>query len=277
MGSGPIPSWNFYTSKDYFLFDKPVYSSKFSAYSGVVSLEAGSSSYVQIQPRSSSYGLILREYNSTDYGNFEVTSAGLGIGYNTSDYNLLIRPNGSVGIGTSGTDGAKLSLKIGWGDWMQFQSISNTGYWGFHNNQGQKDFQIYYHKTDGTNIWPFAIRENGVIEVMSMGIGTANIPSDSKLAVDGKITCEEIEVKNVSADFVFDANYKLRSLKEVELFIKENGHLPDISPASETEKGVNLGEFNQTLLQKIEELTLYMIELKKEREELKSEIYLLKK
>lgn len=178
---------------------------------------------------------------------------------------------------TSSNATARLNMRQGWGDWIHFESTSNTGYWAIHNNQGQKDFQIYYNKTDGTNIWPFNIRENGFIQVMTMGIGTANIPSDSKLVVDGKITCEEIEVKNVSADFVFDANYKLRSLYEVELFIKENGHLPDIAPAAETEKGINLGEFNQTLLQKIEELTLYMIELKKENEELKSDIYLLKK
>lgn len=111
----------------------------------------------------------------------------------------------------------------------------------------------------------------------SVGIGVINIPSNVKLAVDGKIVCEEIEVKNVSADFVFDANYKLRSLNEVEQFIKTNGHLPGVAPASETEKGINLGEFNQILLQKIEELTLYMIELKKENEELKSVINLLKK
>ncbi|MDY0104496.1 MAG: hypothetical protein RBS07_16290 [Lentimicrobium sp.] len=109
----------------------------------------------------------------------------------------------------------------------------------------------------------------------SVGIGVINIPSNSKLAVDGKIVCEEIEVKNVSADFVFDVNYKLPSLKEVELFIKTNGHLPGVAPASETEKGVNLGEFNQILLQKIEELTLYMIDLKKENEELKSKVALL--
>lgn len=181
----------------------------------------------------------------------------------------------NVGNTSSGAN-AQINLSAGWGDWIRFENILNAGYWAFHNNQGHKDFQIYNRKADGTYMWPFSINENGFTEVQTMGIGTSNLPSDSKLVVDGKITCEEIEVKNVSADFVFEANYKLRSLKEVELFIKENGHLPDIAPASETEKGVNLGEFNQTLLQKIEELTLYVIELKKENEELKSEIDLLK-
>lgn len=60
------------------------------------------------------------------------------------------------------------------------------------------------------------------------------------------------------------------------MFIKENGHLLDFAPASETSKGVKLGDFNQTLLQKIEELTLYMIKLKKENEQLISKINSLK-
>lgn len=103
-----------------------------------------------------------------------------------------------------------------------------------------------------------------------------NVPSGVKLAVDGKIICEEIEVKNIAADFVFDKNYKLLTLTEVESFIKENGHLPGIAPASETINGINLSEFNQSLLQKVEELTLYVIELKKENEKLTEKVNNLK-
>lgn len=101
-------------------------------------------------------------------------------------------------------------------------------------------------------------------------IGTT-VP-EGELTVNGKIACEEIEVKNVGADYVFGESYKLKTLEEVDLFIKTNGHLPGMEPASETEKGVNVGEFSEKLLEKIEELTLYMIELKKENESLKSEI-----
>lgn len=95
----------------------------------------------------------------------------------------------------------------------------------------------------------------------NVGIGT-NSP-DSKLEVDGKIICEEVEVKNVSADYVFGKDFSLKTLNEVETFINKNGHLPDVPPASETEKGVNISEFNSLLLQKIEELTLYTIEQEK--------------
>ena len=99
-----------------------------------------------------------------------------------------------------------------------------------------------------------------------VGIGTFDLTAE--LTVNGKIDCEEIEVKDISADHVFKKDYNLRSLEKVESFIKENGHLPDVAPANETVKGVKLSEFNSLLLQKIEELTLYIIEQDKKIEEL---------
>jgi hypothetical protein len=75
---------------------------------------------------------------------------------------------------------------------------------------------------------------------------------------------------NISgADFVFDNNYKLLSLTEVENYIFQHKHLPDISPATEMQtNGVNIGDMLNKLLQKIEELTLYSIHQDKENAEL---------
>lgn len=74
------------------------------------------------------------------------------------------------------------------------------------------------------------------------------------------------------SDFVFDRDYDLMTLKEVESYIKENGHLPDVPSAEEVKaNGVEVGEMNAILLQKIEELTLYIIELEKKIEELNDE------
>lgn len=126
---------------------------------------------------------------------------------------------------------------------------------------------------------------NGLTEVLfknsgAVGIGTtAAIPSGIKLAVNGKVNCKEVEVTMSGwSDFVFNSDYKLRSLYEVENFIALNKHLPDVPSEKEVlENGVNLGDMNSTLLQKVEELTLYMIQLQKDNDALKVRISNLEK
>ena len=79
-------------------------------------------------------------------------------------------------------------------------------------------------------------------------------------------------------NFVFAENYKLKPLKEVEKFITKNKHLPDVPSESEViENGISLGDMDAILLQKIEELTLYMIDLEKQNQQLSKEIKQLKK
>ena len=97
----------------------------------------------------------------------------------------------------------------------------------------------------------------------NVGIGTA-IPS-SKLAVIGLITTKEIKVQNVTgADFVFADSYQLPPLREVADHIQQHQHLPEVPSATKMQKeGVKLGEMNMLLLQKIEELTLYLIDQEK--------------
>tara|TARA_R110000796_G_scaffold250650_1_gene380099 strand:+ start:801 stop:1820 length:1020 start_codon:yes stop_codon:yes gene_type:complete len=99
----------------------------------------------------------------------------------------------------------------------------------------------------------------------SMGIGT-NDTKGYNLAVAGKAVAEEIKVMIQSSwpDFVFESEYKLPSLLEVEKHIKKTGHLMNIPSAKEVEEnGIFLGEMNSKFLQKIEELTLYAIEQEK--------------
>lgn len=111
---------------------------------------------------------------------------------------------------------------------------------------------------------------------------TMKISKDGKtqfmnnIAVSGKIESKEIKVTNTpTADFVFEENYNLPSLKEIEQHIKEKKHLPEIASAKEMKKnGVNIGNFQIQLLQKIEELTLYTItqekQLKVQEEKIKT-------
>ncbi|WP_159099193.1 hypothetical protein [Aquimarina spinulae] len=110
-----------------------------------------------------------------------------------------------------------------------------------------------------------------------VGIGTITTGSH-KLAVDGSVGAREIKVEATSwSDFVFETDYTLPTLSEVENHIKEKGHLKDIPSAKEVEKnGILLGAMNAKLLQKIEELTLYTIQQEKEIKQQASEIEQLK-
>lgn len=93
-----------------------------------------------------------------------------------------------------------------------------------------------------------------------------------KLSVDGDMIAKRCVIQvNSWADFVFQKNYTLPSLQEVERYISKNQHLPGIPGEQEVlEKGVEVGEMNALLLQKVEELTLYVIQLQKEIDGLKS-------
>ncbi|TCP24656.1 hypothetical protein EV195_10587 [Tenacibaculum skagerrakense] len=103
-----------------------------------------------------------------------------------------------------------------------------------------------------------------------VGIGTSN--PDAKLAVNGTVHAKEVRVDlNNWPDYVFENNYNLPTLEEVEKQIKEKGHLPNIPSAEEVKKnGVQLGEMNKKLLEKIEELTLYTIQQEKDNKKLLS-------
>lgn len=100
----------------------------------------------------------------------------------------------------------------------------------------------------------------------SVGINTDKIGEGYSLSVDGKIRATEVNIYESTnwADFVFEEGYDLKPLEEVEAFIQEKGHLPEI-PSAKTveEKGFSLGDMDAKLLQKVEELTLYLIEQNK--------------
>lgn len=109
-----------------------------------------------------------------------------------------------------------------------------------------------------------------------IGIGTSNFTDGSnvyRLSVKGKIRAEEIKVYNTWADYVFNDNYVLTPLNEVETFIKKYGHLKNVQSATEIQKnGLDLGEMTKIQQEKIEELTLYIIQQNKDIQELKKQM-----
>jgi len=107
--------------------------------------------------------------------------------------------------------------------------------------------------------------KNDLVVKGNISIGVANTQG-YKLAVNGNIRAKEIKVENANwPDYVFAKDYKLPSLQETEKHINEKGHLPGIPSAQDVKtNGIDLGEMNAKLLQKIEELTLHVIEQNKQ-------------
>jgi len=191
-----------------------------------------------------------------------------------SDYNGALKTNfkvsSNVGLPAgSSTYSSVIGLR-GWGD----NSGGKAYELAFNDNSG---LLMRSGFDEGWGQWKKLVieTENG-----SVGIGTSSIPTDYKLAVKGNIIAEKLVVKNSTAwpDFVFKKGYKLPSLNDVEQFISKNSHLPEIPSAKEVENnGQDVGEMNRLLLKKVEELTLYMIEMKKENDALKKRVEKLEK
>jgi hypothetical protein len=177
---------------------------------------------------------------------------------------ITILNNGNTGIGTiSPTAKQEIYVTSGAGNVLRLNtnfsggnSVDLNPYISGVNNGG---FELIIAGKQR-----FVIAPDG-----NVGIGTTTTGTH-KLAVDGTIGAREIKVETTSwSDFVFEENYQLKDLEEVESFIEENKHLPDIPCEKEVlENGIQLGEMDAKLLQKIEELTLYMIEQNKKTEAL---------
>ncbi|MDF1548508.1 MAG: hypothetical protein P1P88_11845 [Bacteroidales bacterium] len=106
-----------------------------------------------------------------------------------------------------------------------------------------------------------------------------SINNDATVRIDGKLYSKEVRVKaNVWSDFVFNKDYSLITLEDLEKYISMHRHLPGVPSEKEVvENGINVGEMNALLLQKVEELTLYLIEQDKKIKLLEKEVKELKK
>ena len=134
---------------------------------------------------------------------------------------------------------------------------------------GATDAQTMTFNTDKSK-YAFNINGTSHMVIQSDGnIGIGTISPSYKLDVAGTLRAREIIVNTTGADFVFADDYQLRPLSEVETFIKVNKHLPEIKSAQEMqENGVSVSELQTQLLQKIEELTLYILQQEKRIREL---------
>lgn len=198
----------------------------------------------------------------------------IGNGYTLNHPNNLFAVTGLMGASTGGGIWVHNNGNIRLGEYnatlpserlvVEGAGLFESNNWGQHIKikRGAYTGQItmglggdMYLSGDGINFPLMVVGDN-------VGIGTT--ATEHKLDVAGTIRATEIKVEAQTADFVFEGDYNLRSLAEVENFIKENKHLPDIPSASQMEaEGVNLAEMNKLLLMKVEELTLYLIHQQK--------------
>lgn len=205
---------------------------------------------------------------------------------------LVIDRVGNVGIGatepraklevnSSSVQGVIINNTSGVGGFMTFQSsgtdqallgagatlFTNSGA-GIRTGVGVP-FSV---STNDSGVPSMVVNTNG-----NVGIGITNPGSYYKLNIWGKVRAHEIVVNTSGADFVFEDDYELMSLDALEKSIEEKGHLPGIPSAEEIVKnGMSIGEMQTKLLQKVEELTLYVIDQNKKIATLQKENELLK-
>lgn len=194
----------------------------------------------------------------------------VGIGTTTPSETLDVEGNLIIGssVNHRGTDGegGKISFRR-YSNGAEAFSMGITS----HTSYGDK---ITFYSPAGGAHYVFANANGELMRIGyygEVGIGTNKI-AGYKLSVGGAMRAGSILVSNPSgwADYVFADDYQLNSLEEVEEFIEKNNHLPNVPSETEVlENGFDLAEMDAILLQKIEELTLYMIALKKENEELR--------
>ena len=236
-------------------------------------LDLVSNSYAQ--------GIIVRKRVAGDYGNISFYD------------NAGVTACGGVGVAH---DRIRI-MSGGLGDLFERFSISSSGLVGVNSLYPLNTFEVKVStskgisSSDGVSIHDGAVYRLGInigvntegeysyLQSVKGGIGQKNIifnpiggnvgigtiTPDSKLAVNGTLHSKEVKVDMTGwSDFVFKKDYTLPTLEEVEKHIIEKGHLENIPTEDEVLKnGINLGEMNATLLQKIEELTLYAIEQEK--------------
>lgn len=178
-------------------------------------------------------------------------------------YGVNIRANFPGGNGIWAR-GYRVSNQTGAENFIQFGSYGNT-----INGASKANYSFIGRGYDQTYM---AFLPDG-----NIGIGT--IAPKEKLSVNGKIRAQEVKVETSNwPDYVFEEDYKLPSLADLETYLKKNKHLPEIPTAKEVEsKGVQVGDMINKLLKKNEELTLHAIENDKKRLVLEEKVSKLEK
>jgi hypothetical protein len=172
--------------------------------------------------------------------------------------------NGNVGIGTTAPVTTLNIRTLGWSTCLQIDNYYKA-YKIVAANDG-----LLFKSYSGSPSVLFSFRNSAdsrLFEIFPDGhvnIGSPPSGGSYKLNVGGNIRANAVVVNTSGADYVFADDYNLINLDDLSTYIKTNKHLPEIPSAEEMQKaGLSLGEMNTKILQKVEELTLYIIDQEK--------------
>jgi trimeric autotransporter adhesin len=205
-----------------------------------------------------------------------------------NNLNSIFTTNGALGIGTS-TPSVRLHIK----------GLTSTGS-ELVRIEGNRPFITLYDNTEGyqaywrwdgdvifgtattapTTSIRIAPNASAAARFFPDGntlFGPGLAATGYRVSVNGKLICTEARVQLTASwpDYVFSKNYALRSIDDLDKFIQANHHLPGIPSAKEMKGGQDLGDIQRRMMEKIEELTLYIIQLKKENDQLSRSINLI--
>lgn len=274
----------------------------FKQHSGLPMVGAPFNSYttgMRIVHRYSAFGSNYINYN----WNMAANHVGLHFHHENIDETIMSITNSrQVGIGTANTDaslhvrnfnltdldahlegftlidGNQASLLLG------AETNAPYGEWGIEYNAGARGLNFWKPSgaTTGFGNYYLFIKNDGKVSIGLDPTISTTFNGDYKLYVGTGILTEKVKVALRStadwADYVFDKDYQLMPLSEVEKFVQQHHHLPGVPSAEEVkENGIDVATMDAKLLEKIEELTLHVIELEKQCKELKKELEATKK
>lgn len=217
----------------------------------------------------------------TGIGNL-TNAAAIGANASVTSSNCMVLGNGvNVGIGNTSPvvkmhlTGSNEMLRLEGSTNPSMQFKENGSLVGFLRASAG-DFTVGTNNTNTNNLY-FSTNGSNRMTIDAygkVGIGTSDFASGYMLSVAGKVICTEMRVALQAnwPDYVFQKDYKLLSLDELEQSINTNKHLPGMLSAAEMNRqnGIDVGTMQTKMVEKIEELTLYVIQLKKEIDVLKA-------
>ncbi|CAN5249237.1 hypothetical protein BH11BAC6_BH11BAC6_03170 [soil metagenome] len=240
----------------------------------------GTNPYLQMKSLGNDVGYIRANITNLEVATNAGTAGNLVLRTNGGE-RMTIGSNGRIGVNTvitpaqfnvSGTnetvniDGSNPYLQINNGGALTGYIRANGSNFQVATNAENDLGKLEFRTNGSSRMW---IDANGNVSVG----GSGKVATGYLLSVVGKVMAEEVrvELNGTWPDYVFSKDYKLMPLQNLKQYVNENNHLPEVPAAEAMKDGIEVGKMNKMLMQKVEELTLYVIQLNEELQALKNQ------